>query len=209
MRPFVVLIPVKPPARGKSRLAAVPAQDRIALATAFARDCIAAARSAEEVAEVMVVTDDHAFAALVRAEGCAVIPDGASGSLNAALVQGAAECRRRWPAYAIAALLADLPALRPEDLSAALRQVRDDAPYFVADHEGTGTTMYAAGPDVVFDPQFGPDSRLAHLDVGAREIPGALETLRLDVDDLKALDAARVHGLGAYTSQLVGEPPRT
>lgn len=209
MRPFVVLIPVKPPVRGKSRLAGLVTTDRIALATAFARDCIAVARVADGVAEVMVVTDDHDFAAVVRADGCEVIPDGASGSLNATLVQAAAEARRRWPAYAVAALCADLPALRPEDLSAALAQVGDQEPHFVTDHEGTGTTMYAAAPGVVFDPHFGPDSRLAHLDVGAREIVGELATLRLDVDDLAGLEAARRHGFGPHTRELVSAWPRT
>ncbi len=205
MSSFVVVIPVKPPARGKSRLSGVEASDRIALATAFARDCIAAARATEGVAEVMVVTDDASFAALVRNEGCAVIPDGVSGSLNATLVQAAAESRRRWPAHTVVALCADLPALRPEDLSAALAQVGEEDPWFVADHEGTGTTMYAAAPDVVFNPQFGPDSRLAHLEFGAREISGELTTLRIDVDDLAGLEKARGHGLGTHTRELVGD----
>jgi 2-phospho-L-lactate guanylyltransferase len=208
MREFVVLIPVKPPVRGKSRLAGVEASDRIALATAFARDCIAAAREAKGVAEVMVVTDDVRFATEVRADGCAVIPDGVSGSLNATLVQAAAESRRRWPAYSVAALCADLPALRPGDLSDALAQVDDVDPWFVTDHVGSGTTMYAAAPEVVFTPQFGPDSRLAHLEFGAREILGDLATLRLDVDDLADLDLARGHGLGPHTGMLLDEASR-
>ena len=62
--PFTVLVPVKPPALGKSRLAAMPDETRIALATAFAQDTITAALSASRVAEVMVVTDDFRFAAL-------------------------------------------------------------------------------------------------------------------------------------------------
>jgi 2-phospho-L-lactate guanylyltransferase len=205
MEPFVVLIPVKPPSRGKSRLAGLDTSDRVALATAFARDCIAAARATEGVVEVMVVTDDVRFAALVREEGCAVIPDGASGSLNATLVQAAAESRRRWPAYSVAALCADLPALRPEDLATALAQVGPEEPWFVADHEGTGTTLYAARAGSAFDPQFGPDSRNAHLDVGAREVQGELPTLRLDVDDLADLELARGHGLGSHTRAVVGD----
>lgn len=203
MPPFVVLVPVKPPRRGKSRLSTVAADQRAALATAFARDTIAAAREAVGVEEVMVVTDDHRFAAEARGAGCAVIPDGVSGSLNGSLVQAAAECRRRWPAYSVAALCADLPALRPADLTSGLEAVGDDVPCFVTDHLGTGTTMYAAAPGVVFDPRFGPDSRLAHLDAGARELTGDLGTLRLDVDDLDALEQAGLHGLGANTAALV------
>lgn len=205
MPSFAVLVPVKPPRRGKSRLASVADEDRTALATAFARDTIEAARQAHGVREVMVVTDDHVFAAVARESGCAVLPDGVSGSLNGSLVQAAAECRRRWPAYAVAALCADLPALRPDDLARALDAVGDDAAYFVADHQGTGTTMYAAAPGVLFDPRFGADSRLAHLEAGARELAGDLGTLRLDVDDLVALERARAHGLGSHTAALVGD----
>lgn len=68
--PFVVLVPIKPPAVGKSRLATMPDQQRISLATAFARDTIAASVAASGVAQVMVVTDDHRFAAVAHADGC-------------------------------------------------------------------------------------------------------------------------------------------
>lgn len=207
MHTFVVVVPVKPPRQGKSRLGAVPDADRVALATAFALDTIAAARACDAVAEVMVVTDDHEFASDAARRGCAVIPDGVSGSLNGSLVQAAAECRRRWPAYAVAALCADLPALRPEDLARGLAAVGDDTAYFVPDHEGTGTTMYAAAPGAVFDPNFGPDSRRAHLDAGAHEITGDLGTLRLDVDDVAALDVARNSGLGTNTAGLLDRVP--
>jgi 2-phospho-L-lactate guanylyltransferase len=108
----------------------------------------------------------------------------------------------------VAALCADLPALQPDDLSGALAQVDDVDPWFVTDHVGNGTTMYAAAPDAVFNPQFGPDSRLAHLELGAREITGDLVTLRLDVDDLADLDLARGHGLGAHTGKLLDELSR-
>jgi 2-phospho-L-lactate guanylyltransferase len=202
MIPFVVLVPVKPPARGKSRLAGLPDDRRAALATAFALDTIAAAQAAEAVAEVMVVTDDHAFAAKVRDTGCAVLPDGVTGSLNGSLVQAAAEARRRWPEYAVAALCADLPALVPEELTQALRAV-GPGPAFVADHAGTGTTLYAVGPGQPFDPRFGPGSAQAHLRAGATALPGDLASLRLDVDDAGDLGRALLAGVGVHTSLAV------
>ena len=60
---FVVIVPVKPPARGKSRLDALPATQRRDLAAAFARDTVAAARRTPRVVAVLVVTDDFRFAA--------------------------------------------------------------------------------------------------------------------------------------------------
>jgi 2-phospho-L-lactate guanylyltransferase len=203
MPPFVVLVPVKPPVRGKSRLAGLPDDLRAALATAFARDTIAAAQAATAVAEVMVVTDDHTFAAAVRETGCAVLPDGVTGSLNGSLVQAAAEARRRWPEYAVAALCADLPALIPDELSEALGVVGPGSA-FVADHTGTGTTLYAVSPGRAFDPRFGPGSAQAHRESGAASIPGELTSLRLDVDDAGDLGRAMVIGVGVHTSLVVG-----
>lgn len=202
MSSFVVLVPVKPPALGKSRLAGLPDARRSALATAFARDTISAVRRCALVAEVMVVTDDHLFAAAVGAEGCAVLPDGVTGSLNASLVQAAAEARRRWPAYAVATVCADLPALDPVDLAAALAQV-EDGPVYAADHSGTGTTMYAVPAGAPFDPQFGIGSAAAHRDVGARAVEGALVSLRLDVDDTDDLARALALGVGEHTARAV------
>lgn len=202
MSPFVVLVPVKPPALGKSRLAGLPDDRRSALATAFARDTVAAARAAARVAEVMVVTDDYAFAASAREDGCAVLPDGVSGSLNGSLVQAAAEARRRWPTYGIAGLCADLPALRADDLDAALAQVA--GPSYVADHAGTGTTLYAVLPDDDFAPRFGADSAAAHAAAGAQPLAGDLVSLRLDVDDAGDLGRALVLGVGVHTAAASG-----
>ena len=57
-------------------------------------------------------------------DGCEVIPDGASEDLNATLRQAAAEVGRRWPGATPVTLCADLPALVPDDLAAALRRGR-------------------------------------------------------------------------------------
>jgi 2-phospho-L-lactate guanylyltransferase len=203
MSEFVVLVPVKPPALGKSRLGGLPDEQRSALATAFARDTIAAVRRCGRVAEVMVVTDDHVFAAMVAGEGCAVLPDGVTGSLNESLVQAAAEARRRWPAYAVAAVCADLPALDPADLDLALTRVTD-GPAFVADHGGSGTTVYAVPPGVAFDPHFGLDSAQAHRASGATPIDDPLPSLRLDVDDAGDLGRALVLGVGEHTALAMG-----
>ncbi|RYP84652.1 2-phospho-L-lactate guanylyltransferase [Nocardioides guangzhouensis] len=203
-RSFVVLVPVKPPAQGKSRLADLPDDLRTALASAFARDTLSAARSAACVAEVMVVTDDAAFASVAADDGCATLPDGVTGDLNASLVQAALEAARRWPGHAVAAVCADLPALTGDDLDEALAQVPEGGAAFVADAQGTGTTTYAAWSVEAFDPRFGVRSRDAHFEAGAREVTGMLATLRQDVDDLGDLGRAMVLGVGRYTADAMG-----
>lgn len=192
----VVVVPVKPPARGKSRLGAMPDDARRALATAFALDTVAAASAAPPVAAVLVVTDDAALAARLARAGHAVIPDGGTG-LNDSLVQAAAEVRRRWPGARPVVLLADLPCLTPDDLSSVLRMLPAGAA-FVRDRQGTGTTLYAAAGDD-FRPRFGADSAAAHLADGAFEVDVRTAGLRLDVDDTSDLADALDLGVGSHT----------
>lgn len=194
----VVVVPVKPPAHGKSRLVGLTEEQRRDLAAAFALDTVTACLGTPAVAQVLAVTDDAAFAVRLAAAGCAVVPDGVTGDLNGSLRQAVAEARRRWPGLHPVALCADLPALRPDDLARALASLPTSTPAFVADAAGTGTTLYAAPYDG-FDPHFGPGSRAAHLAVGAAEVPGELASLRQDVDDLDDLARATALGLGART----------
>ena len=203
---YAALVPVKPPARGKSRLVGADDATRRALAAAFARDTVLACLAADRVAQVLVVTDDVRFAHELGALGCAAIPDGVTGDLNGTLRAAAAEARRRWPGLAGVALCADLPALRPEDLDDALARVPAGTGAFVADADGVGTTLYTAPYDA-FDPRFGPDSCEAHLGAGAVAIGGDLATLRRDVDDLADLEAARALGLGRHTAAVAAAPP--
>ena len=196
---YVVLLPVKPPARGKSRLDVDPARRR-ALAAAFALDTARACLSATRVVAVLAVTDDARFADDLRRAGCQTIPDGVTGDLNESLRQAAAEAARRWPDGVPVAVCADLPALLPGDLDAVLDDVSaaGSAAAFVPDHDGVGTTLYTAAYDV-FAPHFGPRSRQAHLDAGARQISLPVASLRMDVDDRAALAAAVELGVGAHT----------
>jgi 2-phospho-L-lactate guanylyltransferase len=197
---FVVILPVKPPALGKSRLRGLPDAQRRDLAAAFARDTAAAARRTPGVVAVLAVTDDFRFAQELVEDGCEVIPDGVSQDLNATLRQAAVEAARRWPGAVPVTLCADLPALVPDDLAAALREV--DGPTFVRDAAGTGTTVYAAPPER-FAPRFGPGSAARHVEAGAREVAAPVTTLRLDVDDLGDLGGALVLGVGPHTEQVM------
>jgi 2-phospho-L-lactate guanylyltransferase len=195
---FVVLLPVKPPARGKSRLDVDPVRRR-RLAAAFALDTARACLSAASVVAVLAITDDARFAADLRAAGCETIPDGVAEDLNESLRLAAAEAARRWPDTVPVALCADLPALSSADLDTALAGAAESpGPAFVADRDRVGTTLYTAPYDA-FSPSFGHGSRASHLAAGAAEIAGPLLTLRQDVDDSAALAAAEALGLGAHT----------
>ena len=203
----VVVVPVKPPSFGKSRLAGLADEQRRELAEAFALDTVEAVAATPGVARVLVVTDDFRLAGAMRALGAEVMPDGASEDLNATLVQAAAEVARRWPDAVPVALCADLPGLRPAELGAVLEEaaalVRAGGSAFVRDRAGTGTTLYAAAA-ARFDPQFGTASASRHGGEGAVEVGVTASSVRADVDDFIDLGAALVHGVGPRTTRASG-----
>ena len=192
---YGVVVPVKPPAFAKSRLAALGDSVRQELCAAFAVDTVAAIAECALVQRVLVVTDDVSLAAVLAELGVDVIPDGVSDDLNGSLALGAAELLRRSPGLRPAAVFADLPALRPAELAAALEDAAEDRMSFVADAAGTGTTTVAAPSLELFRPAFGPDSRQAHVRAGAFEISRDVPGLRQDVDTPQ--DLTKVLRLGA------------
>jgi len=203
---FAVLLPVKPPARGKSRLVGVSDQARVALATGFALDTAVACLAAGRVGAVLAVTDDALFASSLVGLGCAAIPDGVTEDLNGSLRLAAHEAVRRWPALRPVALCGDLPALRAAELDAALSGVASagERACFVADEAGTGTTLYSA-PAAAFSPSYGLDSARLHAEAGALALPGELASLRHDVDTLDDLRAAVPIGLGPRTTLVAAQ----
>lgn len=200
---FGVVVPVKAPAVAKSRLGGLGDEVRRALAAAFAADTVEAALASDRVACVLVVTDDHVLARELASCGAEVIPDGATDDLNASLVQAAAELVRRHPGLRIAALCADLPALRAAELTRALDAAPVDTMGFVPDADGVGTTVVTA-PDLdSFRPCFGHASRAEHLDASAEEIDlRGLASLRRDVDTPADLAAVLRLGIGPRTSRV-------
>lgn len=196
-----VIVPVKPPAYAKSRLAGLGDDARRDLAVALALDTVEAAAAADTVGAVVVVTDDHRLAAQVRPLVTFVLPDGVADDLNASLEQAAAELVRREPSLRPAALCADLPALRARDLDRVLHAASTtDRLTFLADADAEGTTLVAAPDLETFRPRFGPGSRAEHLANGAVELETAdVATLRRDVDSPADLAVALRLGAGPRT----------
>ncbi len=195
---FVVLVPVKPIERAKSRLAGIPLSTRGRLAVAFALDTITAALATPRVSEVVVVGDDPLIIEASGRLGCRSLPD--RGGLNASLLAAAVQIAATDPSTVLVALCADLPALSAADLGSALASLSVDRPGFVSDHCSIGTTTYAARASQ-FDPRFGPRSRAAHLAAGADELETEAVGLRHDVDTLADLAALASLGLlGPHTS---------
>lgn len=198
--PWTVVVPVKPASVGKTRLNDAGA-DRIALARAVALDTIAAAAAATRVDEVVVVTDDRGLTGACGAlPGVRVIGEGEAAGLDAAIATG---MRAAGPGPR-AALLGDLPALRPADLDAALVAAESVERGLVRDAEGTGSTLVTARPGAVWLSAFGEDSAQRHLLLGCVDlaVPRG-STLRRDVDTVEQLAEASALGLGPRTAAVL------
>ncbi|WP_422738731.1 2-phospho-L-lactate guanylyltransferase [Micromonospora sp. WMMD729] len=200
---WAAVVPVKRLTVAKSRLrGALPGVPHEELALALAADTLRAVLACPAVAEVLVVTDDQRVATAARAAGARTVADLPDAGLNAAFRHGAAQTSARW----VAGLTADLPALRPDDLAAALLAARhgpEGVRRFVADAPGTGTVLLAAPPDVDLDPRFGVGSAVAHEASGAVPLTDDWPSLRRDVDTAGDLAAAARLGLGPRTAALL------
>ena len=201
-----VVVPLKLLDRAKTRLVVGDAHARAELALAFAEDVVAAALACPAVERVVVVTDDPRAAAALAGPRVVVEPDRPGTGLNPAIEHGALGLA----GLAVAALAADLPALRPQELQAALVAVVHRG--FVPDAGRAGTTLLAAVAGVALAPAYGLGSRRLHLDSGAVEL-AAGATLRRDVDTLADLEQALRLGVGARTAAalaglVAGQPAR-
>lgn len=192
--PWHLVIPVRSPDRGKSRLGSTFGPSRAGLARAIAEDTITAALHARSC-RVVVVTDDAELTRWCALRGVATEPDPGEG-LNAAVVAGYAHSGglRR------AAMLGDLPAATGQDIDAALTLALASTESFVPDLDGTGTVLRCG---VLARPAFGPHSAARHAELGAVRLDLDLPRLRRDVDDARSLAEAVRLGVGVRTAAVL------
>ncbi|MFH9862419.1 2-phospho-L-lactate guanylyltransferase [Streptomyces sp. NPDC017202] len=200
-----LVIPLKPLALAKSRLADTAGDAlRPGLALAFAVDTVAAALACAAVRDVAVVTDDVLAGRELAGLGARVVADEPRAGLNAALAHGAAAVRAGRPDSAVAALNADLPALRPAELARVLDAAAEFPRAFLPDAAAIGTTLLAVAAGRELLPAFGTDSRARHRASGAVELrPTAVDSVRQDVDTGEDLRTALTLGVGPRTAAAV------
>jgi 2-phospho-L-lactate guanylyltransferase len=204
--PWTVVLPVKGGPGAKTRLS--PLRERRAqVATAVAIDTVTTARATSRVAVTLVVTADPETARWSRDLGATVVQDPGDG-LDAAVAAGLGSAPGHLPC---AVLLADLPALRPADLAAALdgctaALLGGALRAVVPDTDGDGTVLMAAAHPAALTPSFGRGSAARHAR-GGLLLPLAAPRLRRDVDTPADLAAAVALGVGPATRAAVGIRP--
>lgn len=200
---WVVVVPVKSPARAKSRLQWSASPDRAELARALALDTVEAIRATGTVAVVAVVTDDDAVAEAARELGAAAVADTGSGDLDTELTAAVATLAQSHPHARFAAVLADLPSLTPTAFARVLSDATGCSLAFVPDAEATGTTMLLSADLAGFRPRFGTGSARRHGDAGAVAVALDVAVARRDVDTVEDLHAAQRLGVGPRTAHVL------
>jgi 2-phospho-L-lactate guanylyltransferase len=179
------LVPVKPLAQAKSRLAPVlSGPQRTGLLRAMLADVLAELARAETLAGIAVITADTELAALARGTGAMLIAEPRPSGLNAAVATGIAELRRRDAARALV-LPADIPLLRAAEVDDVIRAGAHDGRTLVVpsrDLDGTnGLLVHLDGPP---DFAFGPGSFQRHLHPsrGGEAVRMLAPSFELDID---------------------------
>ena len=200
MGDWTVVVPAKPLATAKSRLAPPGGVDRQLLVLAMLLDTVTAADSCPQVARLVVVTCDPILGSEAQRYGAEIIQEPWPTGLNQSLAQ---VMPRLSTTRRVAVVTSDLPALRPQDLDAVLRTAHDSPRGLVPDAAGTGTTMLTARTPDRLQPAFGAGSALRHRRAGA-EIISAPASARRDVDTWPDLLAAARLGIRGHTATALG-----
>ena len=204
-----VIIAVKRLSAAKTRLAPVLSPvGRENLVLAMLVDTIGAASAVPSVHGITIVTPDATAAETARSLGARVVadptPEGHRNPLNSAL--GAAAAAIGSSTSNIAVLQGDLPALKSDELAAAISAAGRHRRSFVGDRHGTGTAAlfaFGIGPGAALDPLFGPDSARRHAHSGAVALSDPWPGLRCDIDTPEDLAAAMRLGVGPATTAAV------
>lgn len=199
---WTLVVPIKPPESAKSRLVDLPAATRRELAAAFARDALESMLGSPHVDQVIVIGDTDIPQAMVG-DRLHLHPDPGLG-LAAAIDAGLALCQDSAPT---AVVVADLPALRTDEITRALESGWLHRMSVICDRAGTGSTMLMGQHRSDLRPRFGERSRAAHVAAGAidlvdLDVPG----LRCDVDTAVDLWDARRLGVGRHTRAALAAP---
>lgn len=197
-----VLVPLRSPGRGKSRLAPVlSTSERASLAGAMLAD-VAAALDAAGCDEVVVVAGGPAAAAAAAALGLEVLvdPPGATdldGALRAAAV-------RIGPVAELLVVAADLPALTATDVQAV--RTPEVAVVVAPTHDG-GTGILLRRPGDAIATRYGRGSAARHLALARRRGLTTATVRRpgtaTDVDVEADLTAVRSSAVGPATRRVL------
>jgi 2-phospho-L-lactate guanylyltransferase len=208
------LVPVKAPARSKSRLSPWLSREECAeLARWMAADVLTALRDSKLLTGIALLGDGMALDVAGVDENCRLIAEDPQLDLCANLQRAAAGLA----AEGVETLLvvpADLPTLRPADVRELLVARRSGVTVCPAARDGGTNALVSTPPDAV-EFLFGPDSARRHIEAAARR---GFKTTRLELpafardidtgEDLRWLCAQPVDCATRRFLEEIGAPQR-
>ncbi len=181
------IIPVKPLARAKSRLADVLSpEERQQLSEMLFRRVLTAVKAAPQVAGTLVISRDTRALAIARDLEAHTVQESGAPELNNALMR-ATQVVGGWRGGAVLILPADLPLITPEDVSEICLLGQDSHTVVIAtDHDQDGTNAMLVRPPGLFTYAYGIGSFQRHValarEAGANVKVYHSERLALDID---------------------------
>ena len=162
--PLWAVLPVKPFAEAKSRLAPGlrPDQRRLLARNLFAHT-IEAVQDSGSVQTSLVVSRDPDALAIAASRGLETLLESGPSGLNEAL----SEARRLVEADALLVIATDLPLLSAIDIESFVAAAHGKAVTIAPDHRGEGTNAILLRPPDAIEFAFGPASRRRHLALAA------------------------------------------
>jgi len=162
MTPFL-LLPVKPPAEAKSRLARVLSDAaRAELAATLFDHVLRTSLQVFDSKNLLVVSRSPALLTDAVARGVGIVRESAECGLNEALAAGSDEAVRRG-ADAVLVLPCDLPSLSAADIEALLSAACPKGVVIAPDSRDQGTNALLLSPPDALPFAFGEDSFAAHV----------------------------------------------
>lgn len=203
-----VLIPIKDPARAKTRLAGLLSPDeRRGLAWAMFEDVSEAVTRATKPDCISLVSSFGPAIEHARRLGWDVIVEESQVSESASIDRASVILGRRG-FDAVLRLPADVPLVRPSDVDELLSAgLVAPAALIVPSREGTGTNAIMRTPPAIFPSRFGPNSLALHLEEASRA--GAAcqivhnPAIALDIDEPPDVDALIELGRGTRSHELL------
>ena len=204
------MIPIKDPARAKTRLADLLSPDeRRRLAWAMFEDVSRAVAASVKPDRVVAVTSFQPAIEHARRLGWDVLAEESQASESAS-VDWASRALSERGFDGVMRLPADLPLVRAEDIDALLSiELSAPAALLVPSREGTGTNSIIRMPPNLFPSRFGPDSLALHKEEAARVGVECLvinnSRIALDIDDSSDLKLLLERGRGTLAFAALAE----
>jgi len=204
------LVPAKALDHAKGRLAELLQEhERRELALTMLEDVLRALGSASSIERVYVVSPDQHILREAERLGAEAIsqPPSVSG-INEALKHGVRVVSLEAPS-ALLILLADVPAVSPDEIEAVLHALPPDHGVAICPAQAGGTSALALRPPDAIEFRFGPDSFAQHeREASARGVPVNVfraESLLHDIDEPADLRYLLSHAAETATHRMLLE----